>query len=104
ISIATADLNVKAPVVATVRQATTETVRTNVPPDSIPQTSESTGELYPATKAKLTGARLEQNHAVLAVRDASMSWTIEAGLGGVHDLQVRYANAGATPVLAELKV
>ncbi|HEU5080745.1 MAG TPA: malectin domain-containing carbohydrate-binding protein [Opitutaceae bacterium] len=61
---------------------------------------------YSAKQARIIEGALEGNSVVLkSARDrpASISWNIQAGLGGVHDMQLRYVSAHV-PLLVELKV
>ena len=62
------------------------------------------GELLPAAKARLSGATLEGSRALLTTENASLTWDIFVGLGGAHEMQVRYVNDNATSLPVELKV
>ena len=100
IAIATADMRAKIPAA---RPAAT----VKVPSKTIGTGSngtESAAQVYPATAGILSGAVLENNYALLSRADSSISWKIESGLGGAHEVQVNYLNAGATDLPVELKV
>ena len=75
---------------------------TNTPRDATPDATQ--GELLPATKARLSGAIMEGRQALLTTENASMTWDIFVGLGGAHEMQVRYVHDGAAPLPVELKV
>lgn len=63
------------------------------------------GDGYPASKARLSRAVVANNVAVLdGAPGAAVTWSIQAGLGGAHDLQIRYASGGTAPVPVELRV
>jgi hypothetical protein len=75
---------------------------TNTPRDATPDATQ--GELLPATKARLSGAIMEGRQALLTTENASMTWDIFVGLGGSHEMQMRYVHEGAASLPVELKV
>ena len=63
------------------------------------------GDLFPAADAKRSnGVVMDGRHALLATKDASLTWDISPGLGGAHEMTVRYVNDGAAPLPVEMKV
>ena len=104
IAIATSDKQAKVPAIATAPPAMPATIPAKVVPASDSMAKESAAEIYPATQARLSDAHLEKDRAMLTTAGASLSWTIEVGLGGVHELRVRLANHGMAPLPVELKV
>jgi beta-galactosidase len=74
----------------------------NTAPEATPEVVQ--GELLPATRARLSGATQEGGQALLTTENASLTWDIFVGLGGAHEMQVRYVNDGAAPLPVELKV
>jgi hypothetical protein len=63
------------------------------------------GESFPATEAKQSnGVTLDGPQALLTTQGASLTWEISVGLGGAHEMPVRYINAGMAPLPVELKV
>jgi len=104
IAIATSNNAAKVPSTAPAFSSSASTVQSTAPSSSNQTPEANTGELYPASKATLSNATLENNRAALTAPNASMSWAIAVGLGGQHDLQVRYINNGTTPIPVELKV
>ncbi len=103
IAIATADKLAKVPVVAPA-PPTLVTLPAQLVSKNEAMPKEIAPEIYPATAARVSGASLENNRALLTAAGAAVSWAIEAGLGGAHELQVRLANHSAAPLLVELKV
>ena len=98
IAIATTDPLAKIPVPTYI--APPPTVNTN----TAVATAAPADEAYPATKATLTGGTMQPEYAILSNAKDALTWTIEAGLGGAHDLQVRYKYTGSNPLPVELKV
>lgn len=98
IAVSTTDFSAKAPVGAAVRR---ETGRSGPAPAMAG--GPGGGVVYLAAQAKLTRARLEEGVAVSdGTSGAGLTWNIEAGLGGAHAFQVRYACR--VPVPVELRV
>ncbi len=61
------------------------------------------GEVYTATKTQLTGGKMENGVAQLAApAGGTATWSIAAGLGGAHDVTLRYASNAA--VTLEIKI
>ncbi len=104
IAIATSDTAAKIPNTAPVFSSSASTTQTTTTSPSPTTTGSNSGDIYVASKATLVSASLDNDHAMLATPNATMSWSVTAGLGGEHDLQVRYINNGATPVPVEIKV
>lgn len=104
IAISTSDLNARIPVVQTRASAASRVARTNASAMPQPVERDSVAEVYPAAQAEFTGDRVENDYVILTQPDAAIRWNIEAGLGGAHELQVRYVNSSATPIPVELKI
>jgi len=103
IAIATADLSARAPADAF----------THPPPAQIMPGDQTTalqsppanpGVTYLATDGRLNAASLVNERAALQTVNASVSWTIETGLGGQHDVRIRYRTGGKKSLRVELKV
>jgi hypothetical protein len=60
--------------------------------------------VYPVRSARLGNALRDGQDVVLEQPGQSITWTVQVGLGGQHDLDVSYDNNGATPVAVEMSV
>jgi len=96
IAIATTDAAQKAPVMA---ERSAESRR----PRGLTVQGAGGGDVFSAAKATVVGGRIENGVAVLGVpAGATTTWAISAGLGGAHDVTVRYA--GNVAVAVEIKI
>jgi hypothetical protein len=101
IAISTADANARIPVV-THAAGGTATVRAPSPVTA-PAQAAAAVDVHPATRARFRGATFEGAAAILGgTPGGSLTWDIQAGLGGAHDLRIRYRSA--TPVTVELRI
>lgn len=62
------------------------------------------GVVYLATVARLTNVRSGNYEVDFGSASGSLSWTIQAGLGGLHPVLITYQNSGTEPISAEIKV
>jgi hypothetical protein len=100
IAISTADANARIPVMAPTTNAPAVTPVRAPSPAASPTV---TADIYPAIRARFSGATFEGATAILgAAPGSSLTWDIEAGLGGAHDVRLRYRSA--TEVTVELRV
>jgi beta-galactosidase len=102
IAIATADSGAKVPaehvVAPAVAPQTSVSVAAPVPRGGF------AGEVYPARAAQLSRATFVANRAVLAQPGASLGWAISSGLGGSHEVQLRYVNLSGRAIGVELSI
>lgn len=101
IAISTSDPNAKAPVAQLERVEPGSSRAMN--PATTPEAA--VGDIYPVSRARLSRAEIENNAAILdGAPGAAVTWSIQAGLGGAHDMRIRYASAGEAPIPVELRV